>query len=371
MEEKFYFAVGLNSELESKRVAGKLIVYKTYFIFSYEEKEIKFSYHECTSKIGGSGDSLVFFSHPDYPEWSIYTSDKSILKDKILQNQPFFKNLANSYNTQNLIYLSMFVLLALFITGLTYSFFYFKETFTYYIASKVPISIEKKLGDTAFQSLTFGKKFYKDDKIISQLKPITDPLVEVSKSSGYTFEFHIIEDSTINAFAIPGGIIVIHSELIRRAESPEEIAGVLAHEISHVTQKHGLRQIINSIGIFVLVQTLFGDLTGLLAVFTQNSGMLLTSAFSREYEKEADAKGFHYLVYSNIDPEGMISFFNKIVDEEKKVISDETKEIISFFSTHPGTEQRIDNIKQKKNELKGKTFVKINMDLDKFKDSLK
>ncbi|MCB1143580.1 MAG: M48 family metallopeptidase [Leptospiraceae bacterium] len=368
--QKIYFGVGLNDSLPSKRTAGKISIENNHIVFRYEDDEVRLPFSGIKSYRGGSGNSLVFFNHPSYPEWSIYTSDKTILKDKALSSDPNFSSLSSSYNRQTLIFGILIFLSAFILTSLIYGFYYFKESFTYFIASKIPISIERKLGKAVFESMSKGKTFYKDESVMKLLNPVTDPLLEASKSSGYEFEFYIMEDKTMNAFALPGGVVVIHSELIRKAETPEEIAGVLAHEISHVTQKHGLRQIINSIGVFVIVQTLFGDITGVLAIFTQNSGILLSSAFSRDYEREADAKGFHYLVHSKVDPIGMVNFFEKIKTTENEVLDEETKDVLSFLSTHPGTEERIENIRKKRDELKEKEFVPIRMDLKKLQSML-
>lgn len=365
--KKKYFCIGLNDSLIDKRVAGELNFEGESLLFQTHNELIRFPYKGIEVSRGGSGNNLIFFKHPNEPEWIVYTSDKSILKDDIIKYNENFSELKKNKNTEQLYILGFILLFTIFLTGLIYGFYAYKEIFTFFIASKVPIAWEKKLGKTIFNSLTQGKKVYSDKEKIDLLKPITEPLFLACSSSGYEFEVYVIDDTRVNAFAIPGGIIVIHTELIKKAESPEEIAGVLAHEISHITEKHGLRQIINSLGIFVLVQTMFGDFTGLLAILTQNSALLLSSKFSRDYEREADASGFNYLVSSEIDPKGMLSFFKKINDIQKEAQGLENESWFEFISTHPGTDERIQNLESQIENLNNKMYKPIKMNLSEVK----
>ena len=367
--KKKYFAIGLNDSIPAKRTAGELSFEGSSLIFTSEDYKVNLPYQGIVARRGGSGNSLIFFEHKDEPGWSIYTSDKSILKNEILQTNSSFSVLNKSRKKEFSILLSIIIILALSITGMIYGFYFFKETITYFFASQIPISWEKKLGKTVFSSMSQGKKIYKEKGIIDKLNPIIKPLLDSVKDSNYEFEIFVMEDSRINAFAMPGGIIVIHTELIKKADNAEEIAGVLAHEISHVTEKHGMRQLINSVGIFLVVQTLFGDFSGLLAILTQNSGLLLTSKFSRDYEREADAKGFNILINSNINPQGMVDFFKKINETVKSEDSIEGEDWFEFISTHPGTEERIHNIEKEIEIIKERKFNKISIDLNELKKS--
>ncbi len=366
---KQYLAIGLNNSLENKRVAGSLEITKYEVQFFYNGTKVSLPTQGIQVKIGGVGNSLIFFSHPNVSDWSIYTSDKSILDDPNIITNSAFSNLQRERKKGLYVTLAWVLGFTIFLTLIFYGLYYLRSSFSYALASRVPIEWEEKLGDSALKAMLLGKKVYRDEKILSLLLPVTQPLVEAAKDSGYKFQFYIVEDPMVNAFALPGGNVVIHSALILEAETPEEIAGVLAHEISHVTERHGTRQLINTIGIFVLVQTLFGDFTGLLAVLTQNSGLLLRAKFSRDFEREADAKGFYYLVSSKIDPSGMIQFFQKVQEIEKKLPVN--SENLTFLSTHPGTEERIVKLKEKIQLVKDKEFISISMNLKQLKKLLK
>ncbi|MCB1179098.1 MAG: M48 family metallopeptidase [Leptospiraceae bacterium] len=369
-KSKVYFAIGLNDSFEGKRKAGNITFSGNNVVFTYDGGEVLLPYNGIKVSEGGAGNNLVFFSNSMYPDWNIYTSDKSILNDPEIKNNSSFSGLKVARAKRNATIITLVLLLSLILTGTVYLIYWLRNSFSYAIASRIPIKWEESLGNTIYSSMISGKKMYTDEETLALLNPIVDPLKDAAKDSGYKFQFHIMEDPSLNAFALPGGHIVIHSELIRRSETPEEIAGVLAHEISHVTEKHGVRQIISSIGIFVVIQTFFFYFTGLLAILTQNSGLLLRTKFSRDFEREADAKGFHYLYHSKIDPSGMLEFFKKIQEQEKEIMGD-SGEVLSFISTHPGTEERMEIMKEKIEKLSDKNFVPIKMKLKKLQKILK
>src|SRR5690606_32430743 len=123
---------------------------------------------------------------------------------------------------------------------------------------------------------------------------------------------------------------------ISAAETPEEVAGVVAHEIAHVTEQHSMRQIISSTGLFLIIQAFLGDASGLLGALADNSYFLLNQKFSRDHEREADEKGMELLIAANIDPQGMISFFETLEEEHADMPS-----ALNMISTHPATKERI------------------------------
>ena len=179
---------------------------------------------------------------------------------------------------------------------------------------------------------------------------------------------------------MPGGHVVLHSGLLMAADSPEEIAGVLGHEIAHVTQRHSIRSIISSAGLFLLVQTLLGDVTGVVAVLANNSSFLLSRKFSRDFERESDNKGWDYLLAADIKPDGMITFFTKMQAEEKR-LREKVKEATSIdmgnltpevLSTHPATEDRMKNLQSKWDKLDKKSgYRTFDLNYAQFKDSLR
>lgn len=309
--------------------------------------------------LGGASDRVIFFTHPGRPDITIHTTDHAIVHDPVLAAYPELVSqmgaMRKKKRTASLILLSIVGALFLAIAGLVVA----KDRIVFAIASAVPTEWETKLGDTLLEQVIKPQGALHDPELEKQLAIITAPLVDGIGDSRYPLKFYIIENPTPNAFAIPGGNVVIHSGLLLLADRPEEVAGVLAHEIAHVTQRHGFRGIISSLGLYQLVQIFIGDATGLVAVLASNSSFLMDRKFSRDFEREADAKGWEYLMRANIQPQGMIEFFEKLQIEEKKMTENipvvGAASTLSIVSTHPATEERLESLRARWADVKTKT----------------
>lgn len=121
----------------------------------------------------------------------------------------------------------------------------------------------------------------------------------------------VLDHGMVNAFALPGGYVYLMRGLIDRARSPDEVAGVLGHEIGHVRYRHGLKSVIESGGLGFLLGTVFGDFAGGTAILIA-SRALMSSAFSREAEREADAFGVDLMLKAGGNPEGLAGFFRTV-----------------------------------------------------------
>jgi len=166
--------------------------------------------------------------------------------------------------------------------------------------------------------------------------------------NGNEFKFHIMQSEVPNAFALPGGHIVVNSGLLAIANN-DELVGVIAHETAHVTQKHHARKIISSAGPVIIFGTFFHSRNGLVNLVGQGSELMLTQGFSQEYETEADETGWSYLVQANIDPRGMIGIFKKFKAEEAKEKQDDR--LPQAFQSHPALEKRIARLETKWKKL--------------------
>ena len=195
-----------------------------------------------------------------------------------------------------------------------------------------------------------------------RLDSITRPLVQSVENKAFKFSFTIVEDGTMNAFALPGGAVVIHTELLEAADNAEEVAGVLAHEISHVTRRHHIRGIIGNLGIFFIIRALLGDVAGLSGDIATAGATLSSLKYSRGFETEADDEGYSLLLKAHIKPDGMIHFFEKLKKENPDA------GMMDFLSTHPATSDRIENLNKK--EKPNGPIQNIQMDYSKFKTDI-
>lgn len=297
-------------------------------------------------RYGGFNNQQVFLSHPRLPEWTFLCADPEFLKDDVIRAHPVHGKGAKRKHRASKKWpwpvKAMLFMTLLFIAGISALWIYRGEV-SDYIASKIPVDVEKQLGEAVYQDIKSRSKEVTDPALVAQLKAVTDRLVPAVKDTRYEFKFHIIENDTINAFAVPGGHIVVHTALLKKAKRPEEIAGVLAHEISHITRRHSMRNMVSSLGTIVVIQAIFGDYSAL----AEGASNLLSQKYSRDFETEADATGWKYLVDAKIDPEGMIDFFQTLLDEEKKTGIDMSG-AMELLSTHPATVGRMEALRELK-----------------------
>ncbi len=209
---------------------------------------------------------------------------------------------------------------------------------------EMPAAWEQKLGEAAFVQFSLGHKFLADEEVMRQLDRLAAPLLAVVPQDRYPFTLHLVEDPSLNAFALPGGKVMLHSGLLLAADSPEEVLGVLAHELAHVTRQHGVRGMVSSLGLYAVVTFFVGDVSGIAAILVNNAPFLLSQKFSRDHEREADEQGFRYLTAAGLNPRGLITFFDKVRAEEEalkaKVPGGQALDALGFLSTHPATTER-------------------------------
>jgi predicted Zn-dependent protease len=228
-------------------------------------------------------------------------------------------------------------------------------------ARQVPVSVEEQFGEAVFERVQQQTKITNDPRWTAQLEAVTARLLLAATNSGYKFQFHVAEADDLNAFAIPGGHMVVYTGLLKAVKRPEELAGVLAHEMAHVMQRHSLRNLIEALGLSLTVQMLVGDASGLVALASQGSEVLLRERFSRDVERAADDGGWDLLVAADMDPRGMIDFFRTMQSElARNAVTAAADGNLSFLSTHPATSERIKRLEAKYETLPNKTrFVPL------------
>ena len=179
------------------------------------------------------------------------------------------------------------------------------------------------------------------------------PLVQAGPANGIQFQFHVVESDFPNAFALPGGHIVITTALLRLVDRPEELLGVIAHEMAHIRRHHHARKIISAAGPLVIFGVFFSSRDQMLDVLSSGSGLLVTQGFSQEYETEADEYGWKYLVAANINPRGMIDMFKKFkaFDAQFKL----GNLLPQAFSSHPALDKRIARLEREWKKLPAKS----------------
>lgn len=367
---KKYQSVYIYPGPTSNREAGEIYFRANKLFFKSDNIQLELNFSDIQITLAGNNKNLVFFNSKSNPDLSLYSSDLKILKDPELQNDFRLKaDLGKAKSTRQRILIGIFSFFAVFILLIS-SVFIFKSKIVRSIANKVPIEWEQEMGDKLFNTLSLQYKFIKNDTLDSIFRIQSAFLIKEAENAGYKLDFYFVNDATINAFALPGGKIVIQSGLVENADSWEELFGVVGHEMAHVTCRHHVRGLINNLGLFVILSTLIGDIGGISGTLINTGGELASLSGSREFEYEADEKGLEYLLNANVNPEGMITFFEKLKNETKLDSALAGVEIPDFLSTHPNTEDRIIKLKTNIDQLENKEYVKIPFDFKQFKEIL-
>lgn len=202
---------------------------------------------------------------------------------------------------------------------------------------------EQQIGDEMAGEINTQLPLIRDPLLNVYLSRLGDNLAEVSGRSKLEYRFYLVNSEMVNAFALPGGHIYITRGLIERTRSGAELAGVLAHEIGHVAERHGVEKLQRHLRTGSLVSTLYTlILGGEPSILRQNptrlAGILWSAQHSREDEQEADRLAVKYLVRAGFDPAAIVSLLETLVKEEQQMASSPTA---AWFSTHPMTTERI------------------------------
>jgi Zn-dependent protease with chaperone function len=204
---------------------------------------------------------------------------------------------------------------------------------------RIPPEWEKQLGEAAMQEALAGQVVIKEGPVVEAVQAITMRLTDQIPNSPYQFTVTVVRSPVVNAFALPGGSIVVFTGLVKAAGSPEEVAGVLGHEINHVLQRHGMERIVKTLGVMAVAAILFGDQQGLIGLAKQLGVEIITLKYNRDQETEADLTGLRLLHKAKVDPAGMIVFFERLAQSESE------QERVELLSTHPMSAARVKRLK--------------------------
>ncbi len=207
---------------------------------------------------------------------------------------------------------------------------------TEYAAPWLPYSLQAKLGETVFDELVADKDECHGKR---GLEAINDLANELARAAGYEHEVtvHIVEGGPVNAFTLPGGILVFYSDLIEQAKDRSQVAGVLAHEIGHVVHHHPIKGIARQYGIDLLAKLVSGGYSDLLNTLTSGGNILLALRNGRTFEREADATGVALLEKLGLRADGIAGFFEQMLEKEPK----DAASAAGIWSSHPPTRERI------------------------------
>jgi Zn-dependent protease with chaperone function len=203
-----------------------------------------------------------------------------------------------------------------------------------HVAFMVPVTANSVLGEEVLVALD-EMVFSESQLSTNDKQKLTKRFFSVAESMSDDYKFRLVfrrgGKIGANAFALPGGTVILTDELVEKSQTLSEVELVLAHELGHVINRHGLRQVLQSSTVALLIMAITGDVSSAAALAGALPTVLVESHYSREFEKEADRVAYDYAISRGISPRHFINLLDRLSDADGD---------LGFLSTHPSVEDR-------------------------------
>jgi predicted Zn-dependent protease len=209
------------------------------------------------------------------------------------------------------------------------------------VARRIGPNVERYLGEQALASL--DRTFLKPSRLPEEAQDEWGDKFEAfiaGERGEERFDLVFRHAGAPNAFALPGGTIVVTDEMVEVAKGDDEMYAVLAHEIGHVRGRHSMRLVLQDSGLAVLVTALAGDAVGVTILAAALPSILLQSRYSREFETEADDYALAHLERHGVPPRAFADLMRRLATEEKAAAGNDAT-VLRYLGSHPATEERI------------------------------
>ena len=305
----------------------------TYSTSEGEKKEIKFEYSSISRVIRRPNDKLlIIFNTSPRQMVEVRAMSQVITFLKMTGHTPEYNSPFDRLNTGTGKLLTIIgAIIALAFCLYLYIIPYAADLF----AQNIPQSYEVSLGNKIYNQIIAN------DTIDTLKTNLANRFAkQINFSTDYPLQITVVHGNIINAFATPGGHIIIYDTLLNELENSDEFAALLSHEVTHIKERHSLRAISSDLSRSLFLSIIFRDRNGISSVIVSNANMLNTLRFSREMEKVADEGAIKIMLNNNIDPDGMVQLL-KLLKREDKLNGD-----LTYLSTHPATDQRIKDVER-------------------------
>lgn len=279
--------------------------------------------------------TIYIFRYGDFPQQTIESKDENLLASlkTLYPAHRFFDKKTDFLFSQN-----MNIIIGLtvgFLALLFVCYWYVVPWFAEKVAANIPYSYEKSLGDMMYENTI--THYQQNDSLSAKLN---DFVSVIDFETEYPVQVRVVHENEMNAFAMPGGHIIVFDQLLKKIKTKDELAALLAHEVAHVHYRHSLKSIFRSLSGYLIISLIFNDINGISAVLADNSNMLVNLGYSRSLESQADEKAAEVLRKNGLKMEGLVDLFTLLSEGNKDA------EYLKLLSTHPLTGDRIQFAKQ-------------------------
>lgn len=229
--------------------------------------------------------------------------------------------------------LALFVLVPLLLVLAAYLF---RERILDAALERLPTSVDAQVGQLVYEQVRVSGQLVEQGPALAAVQALGTRLVAAAPPHPHHFRFHVVRDPSVNAYAAPGGVVVVHTGLLEQSDGPDAVAGVLAHEIVHVLNRHSMRQIAFRSGLTGAVRLLVGSPSGAAGVLTDAATDLTSLGFSRDQERDADRGGLDLLQRARLPGEGLVRFFD--------VLQRQGGTPPALLSSHPPSRERSEQL---------------------------
>lgn len=212
-------------------------------------------------------------------------------------------------------------------------------------------STEEKLGKLYWESIKTQYQEVKQSKIKLPIEKLLNTIYIANHIDTNRITLHVVNNPEINAFALPGKIIVVNTGLLNNCKSETELAGVLAHEIAHIQKNHIMQNLVKEFGLSLLISI---TTNGNNETIQQTLKTITSTAYDRSLETEADFSAADYLIKAKINPEGFANFLYRLSKEEENI-----PQQAFWISTHPQSKERAEAIIFQIENVKEKTYKAV------------
>ena len=339
---------------------AQVSVLGNFMTISYENGQVAWSIMQIDySSFTGKGKTMLKYGEfpHQYLEFPIDSPLFSILENYLPKRREGFWAFANELAGAGV--LGALITIAIFVSIAGSVYFLLLPKIAEYAASQIPIEAEVELGKQFYDSFVGGMEIDKE-----RTKELQAFAKKMDFQTEYPLKFTVVKDKQVNAFALPGGKIVVFDAILAKMKTPEELAALLSHEVTHVKERHSLNGLARGLAGSMVVSVLIGDMNAIGNLLVSQASNIYELGFTRDMEKEADLEGLEIMYHNNLDPKGMINLMERLHEEEKKYGVDKMP---AYLNSHPLTKERIDYISKKSKGHSGKKNVELEEIWEKIK----